>query len=180
MSMAQQSGAQNPAEVPAQEVEKIQNARQDLKLMTKLGDPNKPETQGTLQLIDSLDKDGKLGVLASRWNRFLTTGVGSEPGDDPRIITLIDKNGLQASLTALAHVGVRGAGSPQMLSHFENMANAGKMDGPTLRAGTKAIADYIGDRAMVPSAKGGSASNGATGANVTHVYNPATGQLEAR
>jgi hypothetical protein len=155
-SMAAQAGGKNPAKVPAQEVRDITNARHAVTLMTKVGDPSKPETQGTLQLIDSLDKDGKLGILASRWNSFMTTGVGSQLGDDPRITTLLDKNMLADTATMLAHFGASGGRSPLMLQHFLDLANAGKMDGHTLKAGTKAIADYMTDRAQIPSGQSGS------------------------
>jgi len=160
MSMAQQRGAHNFAQVPGQEVRDIQNARNTVQLLTKQGDPNKPETQGVLQLIDSLDKDGKLGVLASRWNSFMTRGVGASPDDDPRIITLINKNMLSDTSAMLAHFGAGGGRSPQMLQHFLDLANSGKMDGVTLRAGEMAIADYMRDRAMIPSEQGKSASQG--------------------
>ncbi len=154
-SMAKSQGAADAAELPAQEVRDVMNARHAVTLMTKQGDPKKPETQGVLQLIDSLDKDGKLGVLAARYNRFLTQRVGTSPDDDPRIITLIDKNMLSETATMLAHFGASGGRSPQMLQHFLDLANAGRMDGVTLRAGTEAIADYMKDRAMIPEEGGG-------------------------
>jgi hypothetical protein len=150
MSQAKASGATEYAELPAQEVRDVMNARHAVMLMTKTGDRSKPETQGVLQLINSLDKDGKLGVLASRYNSFLTSGVGTSPGDDPRIITLIDKNMLGDTAAMLAHFGASGGRSPQMLQHFLDLANARKMDGPTLKAGVKAMADYMNDRAMIP------------------------------
>jgi hypothetical protein len=140
-----------PAELPAQEVRDVTNARHAVTLMTKVGDPKRPETNGVLQLIDALDKDGKLGVLASRYNSFVTRKVGTSPGDDPRIITLIDKNMLADTAAMLAHFGASGGRSPLMLQHFLDLANSGKMDAETLRAGTKAIADYMSDRAMLPA-----------------------------
>ena len=168
MSEAKAAGAQNMAELPAQEVRDMQNARHVVKLMTKTGDPGRPETNGVLQLIDSLDKDGKLGVLASRYNKFLVTGVGASPGDDPRIITLIDKNMLSDTGTMLAHFGASGGRSPQMLQHFLDLQNSAKMDGVTLRAGAKAIADYMADRAMLPSEQKG----GGGGAKPPHAPDP--------
>jgi len=160
LSQAKKSGAMDTAaDLPAQEVRDVQNARHAVRLMTKLGDPNKPETQGVLQLIDSLDADGKLGVLASRWNSLLTTGVGTSPDDDPRIIALIDKNMLGDTATMLAHFGASGGRSPQMLQHFLDLANARKMDGLTLRTGVKSIVDYMQDRAMMPT-EGGAKGKG--------------------
>ena len=140
----------NPALVGSQEQRDNINARHALTLMTKVGDPSKPETMGVLQLINALDKEGKLGVLASRYNNFVTKGIGASPDDDPRIIMLINKNMLSDTATMLAHFGASGGRSPQMLQHFLDMANAGKMDAATLKAGTEAIADYMKDRAMIP------------------------------
>jgi hypothetical protein len=148
LSEAKKSGAANPAELGAPEVKDILNARNAVHLMTKVGDPSRPETMGTLQLIDSLDKEGKLGVFASRWNKMLTTGVGAAPGDDPRIVTLLNKNDLGQTLAMLAHFGASGGRSPAILKHFMDLADAGKMDAPTLKAGTKAIADYMADKGM--------------------------------
>jgi hypothetical protein len=153
LSQAEKEGGQNIAELPTKEVNDVFNARNAVKIMTKVGDPAKPETQGTLQLIDSLDRDGKLGILASRWNHFITTGVGASPGDDPRIITLIDKNLLGQTATMLTHFGASGGRSPLMLQHFLDQANAGKMDALTLRAGTKATVDYMQDKAMYPKSQ---------------------------
>lgn len=160
ISMAKSAGATDFATLPAQEVRDVQNARHAVRLMTKTGDPKKPETNGVLQLIDSLDNDGKLGVLASRWNKVMTTGAGTEPDDDPRIVTLIDKNMLADTAAMLAHFGASGGRSPQMLKHFTDMADAGKMDAETLRAGTKAIADYMAERSMRPSGGAGESTGG--------------------
>jgi hypothetical protein len=150
-----------PTVLQGSEVKDLMNARQNYRNLTKVGDPAKPETMGVLQLIDSLDKDGQLGPAISRWNQFLTTGVGTSPNDDPRIITLLDKAHLGATGAMLAHFGASGGRSPQMLQQFLKMMNAGTMDAPTLRAGTRAIADYMGDRAMVPTPRGTQPPRGA-------------------
>lgn len=154
-SAAKAAGATDLTEMPPQEWRDVQNARFYVQMATKQGDPNKPETMGTLQLVDSLDKDGKLGVLASRWNRLSVRGIGADPGDDPRIVTLLNKADLQDTLAMLAHFGASGGRSPQMLQHFLDMANAGKMDGLTLKSGIKAVTDYMKDRAMMPAAAQG-------------------------
>jgi hypothetical protein len=153
-SEAEKAGATDAADLQGQEIRDVQNARNVAHIITKQGDPNKPETQGVLQLLDSLDKDGMLGVLASRYNKFLTGGVGASPNDDPRIITLINKNMLADTGAMLAHFGASGGRSPAMLQHFLDLANVGKMDGVTLRAGVKAIADYMQDRGMMPEQSG--------------------------
>jgi hypothetical protein len=170
LSMAEAQNATDIAEVPAQEVRDIINARGAVRIMTKVGDPKNPETNGTLQLIDSLDKDKKLGLLASRWNSFMTSGVGASPDDDPRIITLMNKNMLGDTATMLAHFGASGGRSPQMLQHFMDLANAKKMDAVTLKAGIKAMADYMQDKGMMPSKQGGGKGGGAN--------NPPTGSIK--
>lgn len=148
-SQAKAQGATDAAELSGAEVKDLLGSRHAYNLITKIGDPTKPETQGVLQLVDSLDKDGKLGVLASRFNRFMASGVGSDPGDDPRIVTLIDKGMLGDTAAMQAHFGASGGRSPLMLQHFLDLANTAKMDGGTLRAGYKAIADYMHDRGMM-------------------------------
>jgi hypothetical protein len=85
-------------------------------------------------------------------NNFLAGSVGAEPGDDPRIMALLDKTDLAMTLSMKAHFGASGGRSPQMLQHFLNMANARKMNANTLSAGINALDDYMGDRGMAPSA----------------------------
>jgi hypothetical protein len=150
LGQAQSQNLQNLAELPSTELKDMFNARHAVKLATQVGDPKAPETMGTLQLMDSLEKDGKLGIAASRMNKFLTRGLGSEPGDDPRIAALLNKADLFTTGIMLAHFGASGGRSPQMLQHFVDMADSGKMDGPTLKAGTKALVNYRQDRAMMP------------------------------
>ena len=151
MSQLKAMGAQNLTEIPAQEVRNITNARQAVRLSEKQGTEQHPETMGVEQLIDSLGKAGKLGLAASRINAFLSGGVGAEPGDDPRIMALLDKTDLLMTATMLAHFGASGGRSPQMLEHFLSMANAKKMNENTLKAGVLAITDYMKDRAMEPT-----------------------------
>ncbi|MGB9072733.1 MAG: hypothetical protein WCC22_08675 [Terriglobales bacterium] len=177
LSAAKVSGATDMAELPAQEVRDVQNARHAVRLMTKTGDPNKPETNGVLQLIDSLEKDGKLGILSSRFNSFMTKRVGASPDDDPRIITLIDKNMLSDTAAMLSHFGASGGRSPQMLQHFIDLANSGRMDAKTLKYGTLAIADYMTDRAMLPGGGAGSQQAGGGSASGKAVSLAAARQL---
>lgn len=160
LSMANQAKAQNPSDVPTTEVDKIQSARQVVNLITKQGNADKPETQGVLQLIDSLDKDGKLGIVASRMEGFLSGKVGTTLGDDPRIISLFNKADLAMTKSMQAHFGASGGRSPQMLQHFLDLANAKKMDAPTLRSAFKALNDYMSDNAMLPT-PGGAKQQGA-------------------
>lgn len=97
--------------------------------------------------IDQLDKAGKLGVIASRWNEFMTGDVGKgEPEFEKFRVDL----GLANTALMQFHVGNRGGS--QMLEHFENLANGKKMDANTLKAGISAEGDYAAHRAMMPAA----------------------------
>ena len=160
MSQAKAAKAEYPAQVPTEEIRNITDARQVVRVIGKHGDEKSPESQGVLQLVDSLDKDGKLGIAASRLNSFLAGKVGTSPGDDPRIVTLLDKAKLAMTLSMKAHFGASGGRSPQMLQHFMEMANAKTMDATTLRAGFKAIKDYMEDRAMMADGQGQGGKDG--------------------
>jgi hypothetical protein len=138
-------------------------------LLNKKG--KNPADMGVKQLIDELDKDGKLGVLTSRVNSFLAGGVGALPDDDPRIMALLDKAELAMTLTMKAHFGVSGGRSPQMLQHFLDMANARKMSGPALRSGFAAVGDYMKDKAEMPAAKGEGGGGGAAGGGHSFTLN---------
>ena len=154
LSLAKQMKAENPSQLDTRDVQAVMDARGAINLINKKGDEKTPETMGVLQLAESLKKDDKMGVFASRYNNFLTKGVGASPGDDPRIITLLDKAPLMATLIMKAHFGASGGRSPQMLQHFLNLADAGKMDAETFIGGAKTLADYMQDRAMMPSGSG--------------------------
>jgi hypothetical protein len=162
MSMAKAAGAKDYAQVPTEEVRNITDARQVVNMVDKKGDAKgDPSTWGVLQLADSLNKDNKMGAFVSRYNRLMTQGVGAEPNDDPRIIALLDKGQLMTTLTMKAHFGAGGGRSPQMLDHFLQLADAGKMDAPTFMGGTRTILDYMNDRAELPN-QGNAAAGGGT------------------
>ena len=145
----------------AADVSKAQSARHWIPLASKTAtiqrvnqnDPMSPaanaDEMGILQLVDDLDKRGKLGTIASRWNDFMAGTVGA---GDPEVEALRAKMGLSTTLLMNAHVGNKGGS--YMMEHFESLANAGKMDANTLRSGVKSELDYIKDRAMLPSGRG--------------------------
>lgn len=151
LSQALAEGWHSYAELPSQEVRDVYNARQAVKLASKVSQSQDPTDWGVLQLIDSLDKSGLLGVASSRLNKFMTQGVGASPNDDPRIISLLNKGSLFTTGVMLAHFGAGGGRSPAMLQHFIDLANAEKMDAQTLKSGTKSLVSYMRDRAMEPS-----------------------------
>ena len=144
-SQADDMALKNPMKAGEQEVGKAQAARHWIPLATAQGDPKDPSTMGILPLIDKLDTEGKLGVVASRWNDFLAGKVGSA---DPDVAALRAKMGLSTTLLMNAHVGSRGGS--YMLEHFQDLADSGKMDAPTLKSGVKSELNYIEGRAMLP------------------------------
>ena len=147
MSQAQQMGIQNPMKADADMVNKSIAARHWLQLANGPGDPKgAPADMSIVQLVDKLDNEGKLGPLAGRWNEFMAGKWGS---GDPEYAALRAKMGLSTTLLMQAHVGSRG--SAQMLEHFEDLANAGKMDGPTLKSSIGSEIAYVQDKAMDPA-----------------------------
>lgn len=142
-SDAQKMGLTNVMKADADLVNKSHAARTWLKLADKQGDT--PANMGIMQMIDKLDKDGKLGVIASRWNDFMAGKVGA---GDPDFAAFRAKMGLGATKLMQAHVGSRGGAF--MLEHFEDLANAGKMDASTLRSAMKSEVNYMQDVAMEP------------------------------
>lgn len=144
---AQQMGIQNPMQADADMVNKSMAARHWLTLAKTEAPANaSPNEKGIMQLVDDLDKRGKLGALATRWNEFMAGKFGA---GDPEFAALRAKLGLSTTLLMQAHVGSRG--SAQMLEHFEDLANGKKLDGPTLKAALGAEIDYVQDRAMDPN-----------------------------
>jgi hypothetical protein len=57
--------------------------------------------------------------------------------------------GLATTLLVNAHVGSRGGS--YMMEHFQSLADAGKMNARTLRAGVDQELKYIKNRAMEPA-----------------------------
>jgi hypothetical protein len=147
-SQAQQMGIQNPIKADADMVNKSMAARHWLQLANGQGDPQgDPSELGIMQLVDKLDSEGKLGPLAGRWNDFMAGKFGA---GDPEYAALRAKMGLSTTLLMQAHVGSRGGSA--LLEHFEDLANAGKMDGPTLKSAMGSEINYVQDKAMDPSA----------------------------
>lgn len=144
---AKKMGLTGTMKADADEVNKSEAARTWLKLATKIAPNDSPADQmGIMQLVDKLDKDGKLGVAASRWNEFLSGKLGA---GDPDFSALRAKIGLSTTKLMQAHVGSRGGS--YLIEHFEDLANAKKMDAATLRAGLSSEVNYMNDVAMLPT-----------------------------
>jgi hypothetical protein len=145
---ARKQGLKNLTTADADLQNKSMAARHWLTLANKQGDT--PETMGINQLIDKMDKAGKLGVVASRWNDFMAGKVGA---GDPDFTALRAKMGLANTKLMQAHVGSRGGSF--MLEHFEDLANAKKMNAETLKAAVGSETNYMQDVAMLPKSKQG-------------------------
>ena len=159
---AQQLGLSETRDVGQAEAEKVTNARS---LLPVFNNPN-PADRGAIQLAQDLDKQGKLGPIASRYQEFMAGTLGK---GDPEVEELRTKMGLLATGLMQVHVGARG--SAQMLEHFEDMANAKKMDGPTLLSGLNAENNYVTRKAMIPKTSRFNTGIGNTGAGNTGAGN---------
>lgn len=119
------------------EADKVNIARQ-------LTSPN-----GLFGLIDkdlAQFKDGELEGLGPRWNEFLAGTIGAA---DPRYVALrTHLTGLLSTALMQAHVGSRGG--ERIMEHFQDLANAGKMSLPTLKAAITAERQYVEEKAMRP------------------------------
>jgi hypothetical protein len=75
--------------------------------------------------------------------------AGKWGAGDPEYAALRAKMGLSTTLLMQAHVGSRGGSA--LLEHFEDLANAGKMDGQTLKSAMNSEINYVQDKAMDPA-----------------------------
>ena len=83
-------------------------------------------------IIDQAEKDGELGVVATRWNDFLTNKLGDDPTKDHTFAKLSSELGFLSTAVAMAHGGMRGGSSPTMVEHWEKALDA--KDPGTLKA----------------------------------------------
>jgi hypothetical protein len=159
MGNAQTLGLKNPMKAEAADVTKTLTARQWVNELADIPGVNprvNPSGAGISQLIDDLDKQGKLNPLASRWNDFM---AGTWGAGDPEYAALRAKMGLSNTLLMQVHVGSKGSSS-QLLQHFEDLANAGKMDGPTLKSSYNSELDYVRKKQMLPGGGGSHPAGG--------------------
>jgi hypothetical protein len=138
-------------EVGQAENEKVTNARSLLTVFNN----NDPDDLGIMQLATKLDKEGKLGPAASRFQDWLnksgsvpTSLVGFDAGD-PDVQRLFTKLGLSTTGLMQVHVGARG--SAQMLEHFEDLAKAKGMSPQAFKAAIDTENSYVKMKAMLPN-----------------------------
>ena len=87
--------------------------------------------------------------------------AGKFGAGDPEYAALRAKMGLSTTLLMQAHVGSRGGSA--LLEHFQDLANAGKMDGATLKSAMGSEVNYVRDKAMDPN-EGTNSRSAAVGA----------------
>jgi hypothetical protein len=109
-------------------------------------------------IIDKADKDGDLGVVATRWNDFLTNKLGKDPTKTQVFAKLSSELGFLSTAVSMAHGGLRGGSSPTMVEHWEKALDA--KDPQTLRAklgeATKWMEGYSKlDQGLTKQANGG-------------------------
>lgn len=127
---------------------KTRSARAFVSLMN--GDP-KNSLPGAMTLLDELDKKGELGTIASRWNDFMAGKVGDDPTAYQDFERLRVSGALDNTLLMNLHVGNR-SGS-YMMEHFKDLADTGKMDAKTLKAGFEQELGYAKSRARIPTSQ---------------------------
>jgi hypothetical protein len=136
----QSSGASGVTKLPAIESGKVVVARQ-------LVAPN-GLFHAVAGDIATLDKNGQLGTIASRWNDFVSGKVGT----GPEFASLRANMGLLSTALMQAHVGARG--SDEMREHFLHLADYRISDAPTLRSALSSEFKYVTEKAaFIP--KGG-------------------------
>jgi uncharacterized membrane protein len=97
-----------------------------------------PKIDRLLADIQDPKLKAKLGPAIGRWNEFMAGKVGAGDPDFARMRTTL---ALITTGAMRAHVGARG--SAGMLEHFKNLADASKMDEPTLTASLTAMRDFL-------------------------------------
>lgn len=83
-------------------------------------------------IINQAEKDGDLGVVATRWNDFLTNKLGDDPTKNQVFAKLSSQLGFLSTAVSMAHGGLRGGSSPTMVEHWEKALDA--KDPTTLKA----------------------------------------------
>ena len=108
--------------------------------------------QDITNIINEAERKGELGVVATRWNDWLTNKLGDDPTPDHIFSKLSGNQGFLSTAVAMAHGGLRGGASPQMVEHWEKALSA--KDGGTLKAKLGEAMKWMGGyAAMVPDTK---------------------------
>jgi hypothetical protein len=139
LAQAKELGLKNQAKADNDTINKTLAARHVEPLLYS----NDPANPGIMQMVEKLQKENKLGPLASRWQDFMARKWGE---GDPEYAALRARMDLATTKLMQAHVGSRGGAF--MLEHFEDIANAKRMSGDTLKAGIDQELRYVHDIGM--------------------------------
>lgn len=80
--------------------------------------------QDVKNIIDQADREGELSIVATRWNDWLTNKLGDDPTKGHVFSKLSSNLGFLSTAVAMAHGGLRGGASPQMVEHWEKALDA--------------------------------------------------------
>lgn len=103
----------SPANITTSMRERAENARL---ILGHLNDVDR--------IINQAEKSGELGVVATRWNDFLTNKLGDDPTKNHIFAQLSSNLGFLSTAVAMAHGGLRGGSSPTMVEHWEKALDA--------------------------------------------------------
>lgn len=140
-SQAQSESADKQARAFAQQ-EKMFNERQNAPTNTTKtmyeAAPHVQEFVNRIEpLIAKLEKEGKLGPGAGRWNELWAGKIGAGDADFVKLRTDV---GLLTTLLMRMHVGARGG--EYVMQHFSDIINSGKQDPASMRAALGEISAY--------------------------------------
>lgn len=90
--------------------------------------------------LDAPGMKDSFGPIAGRWKEFMS-GVGPAPNQAWKHVS--NKLHLMESLVRNMHFGVRGAANIEIKKEFDKIANADKMDYPTLQTGLRDFNDLL-------------------------------------
>jgi len=135
----QASGVQGGYQkMPTEEVNKMNTARSLISGPDSLFNQLASDFRG-------VEAAGGLNALTSRWDEFMAGKGGFAGGPYTKLRT-----DLGLSNTALMQVHVGARGSSALMEHFEDLANAKRMDSHTLRAALQSEYTYLTTKAMLP------------------------------
>ncbi len=147
-------GLKQVREVGQGEAEKVTNARTLMPILSSTDS----DDLGLIQLADKLNKEGKLGVAASKFQDWLNkggslSGLGTFDVGDPEVQELFTKLGLNTTALMQVHLGSRG--SSQMFEHFQDLANAKTMSADSFIRALNTEYKYVTRKAMLPNGGAG-------------------------
>lgn len=110
-----------------------------------------PYAESVRGILDKAEKDGDIGLVASRWNDFLTGKLVGKDYSKTQVFSKLQANyDFLTSAAAMMHGGVRAASSPNMMEHWTGVLDA--KDPATLRSKLSAVEAWAkGYKGLIPS-----------------------------